>query len=136
MYNPKILVVDDGLGHQKLVKKSLKIAGYENVHIFGDGSEVINQYVIENSEIADLILSDTDMPRMGGLEMAAKLKSKGYEVPIIGMSAFPSKERKKEWIQVGAISFLDKSQIFSDEFLYIVDQAIGYLKDKKCNLYK
>jgi FixJ family two-component response regulator len=54
------------------------------------------------------VISDVQMPGMGGIEMQRKLGELNSALPIIFISAFGSEARRKEALANGALCFLDK----------------------------
>lgn len=66
----KILIVDDDQLMRKLLGYIIKKAGYK-VSLADDGSKALK---IVKKEKPDLIISDVEMPKLGGLELCQKLK--------------------------------------------------------------
>ena len=66
----KILIVDDDQLVRKLLEYIIKKAGYQ-VSIAENGSDALK---IVQKEKPDLIISDVEMPKLGGLELCQKLK--------------------------------------------------------------
>lgn len=63
---PRILVVDDSEGIRRIISKSLIKKGFEVVEA-NDGHDALNK--LETMEPFDLIITDMDMPRIGGEEL-------------------------------------------------------------------
>ena len=59
----RIIVVDDDINIQTLLKQLLKMEGYEDVLVFGSGLEALG-YLSEDT--CDLIFLDVEMPGMDG----------------------------------------------------------------------
>jgi len=68
---PTILVVDDSLSQRRALEQLLEDAGF-NVVIARDGIEAVN--VLQGLK-PDLVLTDLEMPRMNGIELAAHIRS-------------------------------------------------------------
>ena len=80
----RILVVEDERLNQKLIQTILEKASF-HVDLVEDGTQAIDR--IKNEKF-DLLLMDMKMPRMGGLEATAAIRSLGYEhLPIIAVTA-------------------------------------------------
>ena len=81
----KILVVDDEVHILHVVSLKLRNAGYE-VYTAQDGQEALETAQIERP---DLILTDYQMPRLGGLELCRRLKqiAATCEIPAIMLTA-------------------------------------------------
>ena len=91
---PKILVIDDELNIQKVVKTNLGARGYR-VLVAPDGEEGLKMAQLERP---DLILLDLMMPGMSGWDVLRALKTdqKLRKVPVIIMTAaMPEDEEYK-----------------------------------------
>lgn len=80
----KIMVVEDSRETQDLVFELLNMSDYE-VHPAMDGLEALDMM---ESTIPDLVIMDINMPRMGGVETARKMKEdeRFKYIPIIFIS--------------------------------------------------
>lgn len=65
---------------------------------------------LDSGRLGDVncVISDVQMPGMGGIEMQRKLNELESAPPIIFISAFGSEARRKEALANGALCFLDK----------------------------
>ena len=80
---PTVLVVDDERAIRELVAALLEDEGYL-VRRARDGLEALN--LVEGNRI-DLVLSDVRMPRLDGAALARRIRQRGYDLPVILMSA-------------------------------------------------
>jgi CheY-like chemotaxis protein len=80
---PTVLVVDDERAIRELVAALLEDEGYR-VRRARDGLEALN--LVEGNCI-DLVLSDVRMPRLDGATLARRIRQRGYDLPVILMSA-------------------------------------------------
>jgi len=78
-----VLLAEDNLDIQNLIKLQLKRAGAEVTGVY-DGAEALVQALTNEF---DLILMDMQMPIMGGIEAVEKLRAKGYKKPIYALTA-------------------------------------------------
>ena len=80
----KILVVEDTQETQDLVFELLNMSDYE-VHPAMDGLEALDMM---ETTMPDLVIMDIKMPRLGGVETAAKMKKdeRFKYIPIIFIS--------------------------------------------------
>ncbi|MDP3980498.1 MAG: response regulator [Chlamydiota bacterium] len=87
MDKKKILVVDDEVNIQRMLKTILEINDYEVVTA-SDGEEAIEKV---KSEVPDLVLLDLVMPRVNGYQVLEHLKSSRgtSSVPVILFTAAP-----------------------------------------------
>lgn len=67
----KILVIDDNEQDQKIMKRHLSVAGYDNV-IFAESGEVGLEKT--ENEKPNLIIADTQLPGIDGFEVCKKIK--------------------------------------------------------------
>jgi PAS domain S-box-containing protein len=81
-----ILLVEDEESTRDAVHRSLVRAGYK-VLIATNGSEALAIANANNGEIA-LVLSDTMMPEMGGIELARRLRKARPQVRVLLMSGY------------------------------------------------
>jgi len=54
------------------------------------------------------LVVDVQMPQMSGLELQSALRAKGFQTPIIFVTAFPEERYKEQAFKDGAIGFLNK----------------------------
>ena len=78
----KILMADDDRIVRRIVVAKLSGLGYE-VREAEDGQEALD--LIEGGEVPDLLITDSLMPRMNGLELVRSIRSS----PDDGLSALP-----------------------------------------------
>jgi CheY-like chemotaxis protein len=102
----KILVVDDTESNRVAFRSILEHPNHE-VHEAADGLEALQQLIDHDFAV---ILLDIRMPRMGGLETAASIRSRKRSrlTPIIFLSAYESTpvEVSKAYLVGGVIDYL------------------------------
>jgi CheY-like chemotaxis protein len=81
-----ILVVDDDSGVRRLVRSMLLHAGYESSEA-GDGLEAYER-LQDSARRPTLVITDIQMPRMNGAELAHRLRVEWPDVKILCISAF------------------------------------------------
>ena len=79
----RVLLVDDETAIQKVVAKFLSRKGFV-VTLAGDGREALAAFI---EETFDIVLTDFNMPVMDGLSLAARIKKRSPDTPIILMTA-------------------------------------------------
>ncbi len=103
--NIKILVIEDDLGVIDVLNKNLIDEGYE-VYLARDGKKG-EELAVKNK--FDIILMDIIMPKMNGLELCKKLKSrKGFSTPILMLSALGTSENIVDGFEIGADDYVTK----------------------------
>jgi two-component system cell cycle sensor histidine kinase/response regulator CckA len=79
-----ILVVDDNASIRRLVRAVLEAAGY-TVMIAVDGEAGLDFFMRNRAAIA-LLLTDVEMPKMNGLDLADRVLELEGNLPILFMS--------------------------------------------------
>src|SRR5437870_4252624 len=79
----KVLVAEDDESTRYLLCRFLERAGYR-VEAAADGEEAWNALLVSHY---DLLLSDHNMPRLRGLDLVARLRAAGLNLPVIIDSA-------------------------------------------------
>lgn len=102
----RILVAEDAAGNQALIRLLLERMGLE-VEIVGDGQQAVDR-VLEDPERYNLIFMDMQMPVMNGYDAVRILRQKGYEGPIIALTANAMKEDEQKCLAAGCNSYLQK----------------------------
>ena len=101
----RALVVDDSITARKHLSKLLKEHGFV-VAEAGDGLEAIE--TLHRSSF-DLIVTDLDMPRLGGLELLADIRNGKYSTaPVIVVSSRDDNSFKRQAIEYGAKHYINK----------------------------
>jgi len=78
-----ILVVDDEPSIREVLAELLRDEGY-HVHCAADGQAGLEMAA---EEAPDVVLSDISMPRVDGVELVRRLRSRGQDMPVILISA-------------------------------------------------
>ena len=100
----KILVVDDEQAVRESLRRSLRFNGYDVV-MAQDGVQALE--LIE-SEQPDLTILDVMMPRLDGLDVCRELRSKGYDRPILMLTARDGVAERVAGLDAGADDYLPK----------------------------
>lgn len=118
----KILVVEDSITSRMLLKGILESAGYQ-VSIAVDGAAA---YASARENRFDLIVSDVEMPRMTGFDLAAKIRSDKdlAELPIVLVTALESREERERGIDAGANAYIVKSSFDQSNLLEVIRRLI------------
>lgn len=85
--------------------KRLMISFGYNAEAFPSVDDVLSRGELE--EIA-CIIADIQMPKATGFDMQRALKSAGYGIPIIFITAFPDERGRNEAMKAGAQAYLRK----------------------------
>jgi len=101
---PHVLVVDDDEVLARSYARTLSAAGYD-VEIRLDGEEAI---AAVRTIALDVVLSDIDMPRLGGVALLERIRSHDLDIPVILITGSPSLETAVAAVQHGALRYLTK----------------------------
>ncbi len=101
----KALVVDDSMTARKMLTKILHPLGFTTVEA-GDGIDAIEQL---HRDTFDVVFTDLDMPRLGGMELLADIQSGTYcNCPTIVVSSRNDDAFKSQALDHGASAYLTK----------------------------
>jgi type II secretory ATPase GspE/PulE/Tfp pilus assembly ATPase PilB-like protein/CheY-like chemotaxis protein len=101
----KLLIADDDAPTRALLERILGNQGYA-VTLAADGVEALKQL---SGQPFDLILTDLNMPNLGGMKLMELKAQKGIETPIIFFTASPDAEA--EALEHGADDYIKKPVI-------------------------
>jgi DNA-binding response OmpR family regulator len=101
---PKILIVEDEPKMVAGLRDNFEYEGYE-VMTAHDGVEGLDRALATSP---DLIVLDVMMPRMSGLDVCRKLKSKRPSIPIIMLTARGQEVDKVVGLELGADDYVTK----------------------------
>ena len=104
MKKPRVLIVEDDRGVRESLARALGYEGYD-VETAPDGIEAMQ---VQPSFDPELILLDVMMPVMNGLEVCAKLRSKGVATPILMLTARGEETDRVLGLDMGADDYVTK----------------------------
>ncbi|CAH6719806.1 osmosensing histidine protein kinase Sln1p [[Candida] jaroonii] len=107
----KILVAEDNMVNQEVIKRMLSLEGFDNITMASNGAEAVDfvKTSIEMDELFDLIFMDVQMPKIDGLLATKMIRGNlNYERPIIALTAFADESNVKECLNSGMSGFLSK----------------------------
>lgn len=101
----RILLVEDNLNNQLVIKRTLEKLGYE-VAVANNGEEGLAQFKVLE---VDCVIMDIQMPIMDGIEATRQIRhlDKPY-IPVIALTANSQKEIEDACFAAGMDSFLTK----------------------------
>ena len=127
----RILVIEDERDLNHLIKRKLKEEGY-SVDSCYDGLEAIDYL---NSASYDVLVADSMMPRLDGINLIKGLRDKGDMTPAIFLSAKDSVDDRVKGLDAGADDYLIKPFAF-DELLARIRVVLRKPQKIKTNVLK
>jgi two-component system alkaline phosphatase synthesis response regulator PhoP len=100
----KLLIVEDEDAIASAIRRGLEYEGYD-VIAAGDGLSALTAAA---REAPDLIVLDVMLPGLDGLDVCARLRSAGDDVPIIMLTARDQEMDKVSGLRTGADDYLTK----------------------------
>ena len=101
-----ILVVDDDQAVRDALRRALTMQGYD-VELAGDGEEALLK-LRANPNATDLLIVDILMPRLDGLELTRRLRSRRQPLPILMLTARDQVADRVAGLEAGADDYLVK----------------------------
>jgi len=119
----RVLVVDDSLTVRELERKLLEGAGYA-AEVAVDGMDGWNAV---RAGSFSLIITDVDMPRLDGIELATLIKQDAQlkSLPVMIVSYKDREEDRMRGLEAGADYYLTKGSFHDEKLLQAVDDLIG-----------
>lgn len=104
---PTILLVDDAAVDRRIVHGILEGHGIEIIEAV-NGREALERCA---ESLPDLVLTDLQMPEVGGLALTTQLSLQYPNVPIVLMTAHGSEDVAAQALACGATSYVPKAQL-------------------------
>jgi heavy metal response regulator len=106
----KVLIVEDEKKIASFIKRGLSEEGY-SVDIAYDGLEGLDKAM---SSVYDIVIIDIMLPKMDGIELCSYLRKKGFNNPILILTARDRVEDKVKGLDSGANDYLTKPFAFEE----------------------
>lgn len=106
----KILVIEDDPTVGKFVKRGLEEQRY-SVDLVTDGEEGER---LALTQPYDLILLDLRLPRRSGIDVLRNLRARGFEKPVLVLTAQDAVDAKVETLRAGADDYVTKPFAFEE----------------------
>jgi FixJ family two-component response regulator len=101
---PVISIIDDDESIRAGLNNLVKSHGYI-AHTFASADAFLQSAQLHNSWC---VIADVRMPVMSGVQLQSHLRSQGYQVPFIFITAIPDESSRRQAFDDGAICFLTK----------------------------
>lgn len=103
---PRILLVDD----HRIVRTALAavLDGLSDMEVVGEAAD--GQAAVESALALrpDVIIMDTSMPKMNGIEATHRILAQLPQVRVIGLSMHDSHEMRQRMLNAGAVAYVPK----------------------------
>ncbi|WP_367598197.1 ATP-binding protein [Pseudomonas fulva] len=99
-----VLVAEDNVINQLILRDQLEKLGC-TVTLANDGEQAL---ALCQTEVFDLVLTDVNMPRVNGYQLAQNLRQQGHALPIIGATANAMLDEAERCLGAGMDQFLVK----------------------------
>jgi two-component system chemotaxis response regulator CheY len=100
----KILIVEDETDIRNLYSLLMRSTGYEVVEA-SDGAEALEKF---NTTPCEMVITDMNMPRMGGLELISALRNQNPNVYIILITGYGTMETPRKAYNIGTDEYITK----------------------------
>jgi two-component system chemotaxis sensor kinase CheA len=116
----RVLVVDDSVTARHLERGLLESAGYDVV-LASSGQRAWE--LLASGEPFDLVVSDLEMPELGGLELLARVRSSPelHALPVVLLTALATDEDRERALRLGATAYLTKGAFNQRELLRVIE---------------
>lgn len=106
----KVLVIEDDPTVGRFVKRGLEEQRY-SVDLVADGDEGER---LAASQPYDLIILDLRLPRRSGIDVLRNLRARGFERPVLVLTAQDAVDAKVETLRAGADDYVTKPFAFEE----------------------
>ena len=119
----KVLICDDSSTDRRICKKVLESQDWIETVEAPSAKDALN--LLDRDKGIDLVISDIMMPDMDGFRFSRSIREKGYEVPIIAVSARMEPSDRKKMSASGINAFVQKpinQQLLVDKIDELISQ--------------
>ena len=117
---PDVLIVDDSPIVRELLVELLSGAGID-VRAAVDGADALEMI---NQKRPQLVLSDVEMPKLGGFELLARIRERDRELPVIMLTTRGSVADRQRATSLGADAYVVKSDFREQTLLDIISRFV------------
>ncbi len=108
--SPTVMIVEDDAATRRLYRFLLTNSGYTVIEA-EDGQAALEKFA---AQPCDVIITDMNMPRMGGIDMVRTLRQRNIGVYVIMVTAFGTPDTEKHAFRAGVNEYLTKPFDFEE----------------------
>ncbi len=101
---PVISIVEDDAAVRAAMENLVKSLGFD-VYTFASAQEFLESQCVA---MTACLISDVQMPMMSGIELQTALVERGFQIPMIFVTAILDPLVKRRAMDAGAVGFLNK----------------------------
>jgi len=131
-YLKRVIFVEDD-DDLRIALSKLFASFFDEVISCPNGKEAYDRFLEKD---IDLIITDLNMPIMGGIELGAKVKALNPTIPIIAISAYNDEEHLMNAFRVGFDDYLIKPIVYNDLVNAVARVSNRYYLAKELELHK
>jgi two-component system, chemotaxis family, chemotaxis protein CheY len=105
-----VMIVEDDAATRRLYRFLLANSGYTVIEA-EDGASALERL---QTHTCDVIITDMNMPRMGGIDMVRTLRQTNTSIYVIMVTAFGTPDTEKNAFRAGVNEYLTKPFDFED----------------------
>ena len=104
-----ILVVDDSSSIRAIVKKIIRVSGFDVGEFWDAADGLVALSVLEEQQV-DIVLTDINMPNMNGMELITRMNKddRMSTIPVVVVSTEGSDKKMYEAMAMGAVGYVKK----------------------------
>ncbi|ARP72380.1 DNA-binding response regulator [Streptomyces pluripotens] len=99
-----VLVVDDDAAIRRSLERGLRLGGFA-VRTAADGTEALT---VMETAAPDVVVLDVSMPGVNGIQVCARLRAEGRDLPVLMLSALDETADRIAGLQAGGDDYLVK----------------------------
>ncbi|MDE2303979.1 MAG: response regulator [Gammaproteobacteria bacterium] len=103
----KILIVDDSTAMRMIVRKTMRLAGFDG-HEYTESEDGAAAFAAIKANAPDLVMSDWNMPNLTGIELLEKLNAEGIKVKFGFVTTEATGEMRQRATAAGASFLISK----------------------------
>ncbi len=128
----RVLLAEDGLDNQRLVRWILERAGaaVTTVENGVDACEIAIRHLADDLAF-DIVIMDMQMPMLDGYQATRRLREEGFARPIIALTAHAMPEDEKKCLAAGCDDYSPKP-IEREQFLTLITRYCGLRQRAAC----